>query len=70
MATGATIMSMTLPTVIGMGVVSKSTETMFGERGRRRATTRRATSRVGGRAVHIGRRGGRYILRKGRRVYI
>jgi len=72
MATGATIMSTTLPTVIGMGVVSKTTDTMFGKRGRRRTTTRttRARSQVGSRRVHIGRRGGRYIVKKGRRIYI
>ena len=41
-----TLMTSTLPTVIGMGVVSRSTETMFGKgRGRGRRVTGRATSR-------------------------
>ena len=46
--TGALLMGTTLPTIIGMGVVSKTTETMFGkgERGRARAS-RPGTSTVG-----------------------
>jgi len=69
------LMTTTLPTIIGMGVVSKSTETMFGKNGRRRATTRatrttRAKSQLGSREVHTGRRGGKYIMKKGRRIYI
>ena len=45
---GALIMSTTLPTIVGMGVVSRTTETMFGkgERGRVRAS-RPGTSTVG-----------------------
>jgi len=70
MTTGATIMSTTLPTVIGMGVVSKTTDTMFGKKGRRGAATRRAKSQVGSRRIHIGKRGGRFIMKKGRRIYI
>ena len=69
MATGATIVSTTLPTVIGMGVVSKTTDTMFGRR-RRRATRSSKARRVGGRVVHQGKRGGKYIMKNGRRVYI
>jgi len=65
-------MSTTLPTVIGMGVVSKTTDTMFGKRSRRGSATRttRARSQVGSRRVHIGRRGGKYIMKNGRRIYI
>ena len=46
--TGALLISTTLPTIVGMGVVSKTTETMFGkgERGRVRAS-RPGTSTVG-----------------------
>jgi len=69
------LMTSTLPTIIGMGVVSKTTETMFGKNGRRRTTTRtartaRAKSQVGSGKIHTGRRGGRYIMKKGRRIYI
>jgi len=68
------LMTTTLPTIIGMGVVSKSTDTLFGK-GRRRATTRttrtgRAKSQLGGKAIHTGKRGGKYIMKKGRRIYI
>lgn len=35
------LMTQTLPTIIGMGVVSKTAETMFGKGGKRRATARR-----------------------------
>ena len=67
-------MTQTLPTLVGAHVVSKSTETLFGK-GKRRATTRatrtgRAKSQIGGRKVHTGKRGGKYIMKKGRRVYI
>jgi len=46
--TGALLMGTTLPTIIGMGVVARTTETMFGkgERGRARAA-RPGTSTVG-----------------------
>jgi len=66
------LMTTTLPTIVGMGVVSKTTETMFGKGGRRRATTRttRTKSQLGSRKVHIGKRGGKYIMKKGRRIYI
>ena len=74
MSNGTTLMTTTLPTLVGAHVVSKSTETMFGKGGQR-ATTRstrtgRAKSQVGSRKVHTGKRGGKYIMKKGRRVYI
>lgn len=62
-----TIMTTTLPTVVGMGVVSKTTETMFG-RGRRRAADRRPRKTKF--KIYQGKRGGKYILRKGRKIYI
>lgn len=34
MATGDTLMTSTLPTLVGMGVVSRTTDTMFGRGGR------------------------------------
>jgi len=72
--TGASIVSTTLPTIVGMHVVSKSTETMFGKGGKRRATrttrTTKSKSQVGSRKVYTGKRGGKYIMKKGRRVYI
>lgn len=74
--TGAnTLMTTTLPTIVGAHVVSSATETMFGKNGRRRMSTRTgrtesSKSRVGSRKVYTGKRGGRYIMRKGRRIYI
>jgi len=72
MSNGTTLMTTTLPTIVGAGVVSKTTETMFGK-GKRRAGSRRpvrAKSQLGGRKVHTGKRGGKYLMKKGRRVYI
>ena len=76
MANGATIVSTTLPTIIGMHVVSETTKTMFGKRGRRSQSKVRQkhgnTVMVGNRAykLHRGERGGRYYIRKGRKVYV
>ena len=67
MAGAEVIMTSTLPTVVGMGVVSRSTETMFG-RGRRRASKSRP--RKDKFKIYRGKRGGQYILRKGRKIYI
>jgi len=66
------LMTNTLPTIIGMGVVSQTTQTMFGKNGRQRATTRTAKSGKGKSTFKIyqGKRGGKYIMKKGRRVYI
>jgi len=72
------LMATTLPTIVGMGVVSKTTDTMFGKSRKRRATTRatratrtaRAKSQVSSRKVHTGRQGGKYIMKKGRKIYI
>ncbi len=46
MSNGITLMTTTLPTVVGMGVVSKATSTMF-SRGRGRRKQARATHIVG-----------------------
>ena len=69
MSNGTTLMTTTLPTIVGAHVVSSATETMFGK-GKRRATTRRTKSKLGGRVVHSGKRGGRYVIKNGRRIYI
>ena len=70
MAGADVIMSQTLPTVVSMGVTSRAIDTTMGRQGRRRTATRAAKSKVGNRAVHIGKRGGKYIMKKGRRIYI
>jgi len=75
MSNGATIVSTTLPTIIGMGVVSETTKTMFGKRkpSRGRAQHRQVnTIAVGNRVykLHRGERGGRYYVRKGRKIYV
>ena len=64
--TGALLMSTTLPTIIGMSVVSETTKVLFDKR-----TGKRKTVRVRQRfKVHQGKRGGKYIMKKGRRVYV
>ena len=70
MTTSGVLMTQTLPTLVGAHVVSKSTETLFGKGGKRRTTSRRGKAKVSGRVVHTGQRGGKYIMKKGRRVYI
>ena len=76
MTNGATIVSTTLPTIIGMGVVSETTKTMFGKRGRgsqsRMKQKHSNTVMVGNRVykLHTGDRGGRYYVRKGRKIYV
>lgn len=69
------LMSETLPTLVGMHVVSESTKTMFGKRRPSRGRTqhrRVATIAVGNRVykLHYGERGGRYYVRRGRRIYV
>jgi len=69
------IITQTLPTLVSMGVVSRAVDTTMGRRGAvrrgRRASLR--GKKVKGRPgpkIHKGSRGGRYIMKKGRRVYI
>ena len=57
---GEALLATTLPTVIGMGVVSQTTTTMFGK-GRRGRTTKQKKFKI-----YQGKRGGRYIIRKGK----
>ena len=65
------LMTQTLPTIVGMHVVSESTKTMFSKRGRR-GRGKVEGVRIGNRSyvLHTGQRGGKYIMKKGRRVYI
>ena len=64
--TGALLMSTTLPTLVGAYVVAETTKTLFDKR-----TGKRKTVKVQKRfKVYRGERGGRYIMKKGRRVYI
>lgn len=68
------LMTQTLPTIVGAGVVSRATDTMFGRRGsgssRKKASRAKPKGKAGSLKIHKGPRGGRYILRKGRKVYI
>lgn len=68
--TGTLIMSTTLPTIIGMGVVSETTRIMFDRKtGKKKVVTvRKRTTRSF--KVHQGKRGGKYVMKKGRRIYI
>ena len=64
--TGTLLMSTTLPTVVGMGVVAETTRVMFDRKtGRKKVVRTRRRFKV-----HRGERGGKYIIRKGRKVYI
>jgi len=60
--TGASLLSTTLPTVVGMGVVAQTTQTMFGKKGRKGKQKKFK--------IYQGKRGGRYIIKKGRKIYI
>jgi len=62
------IITSTLPAIVGMGVVSKTAEVALTPRGRRAVAKRRAKGRLP--KIYRGPRGGRYILKRGRKVYI
>ncbi len=70
------LMTQTLPAIVGVHVVSRSTETLFSKRGSRiRSKARQKhgnTVMVGNRVykLHRGERGGRYYVRKGRKIYV
>lgn len=70
------LMTQTLPTLVGMHIASETTKTMFGRRGSRSRSRARQkhgdTIAVGNRVykLHYGDRGGRYYVRKGRRIYV
>lgn len=70
--TGAdTIMTTTLPTVIGAGVVSKTTDTMFSKQGTKKKKGRITMARRKAKGkLHTGPKGGKYRIRKGRKVYV
>ena len=62
------IITSTLPTIVGMGVVSKTAEVALTPRGRRATAKRRAKGRLP--KIYRGPSGGRYIIKRGRRIYI
>ena len=64
---GIAIMTTALPTVVGMGVISKTTSTMFGKERRRTDKHRPRKTKF---KIYQGKRGGRYILKRGRKIYI
>ena len=68
MPNGHAIMAETLPTVIGMATVSRAVDTTMGRRSKRGRKAKRAKDRVV--KIYRGPRGGKYIIRRGRRIYI
>jgi len=62
------IMTQTLPTVISMGVVGRTAEIALTRRGGRAAAKHRTKGKRP--KIHKGPRGGRYIIKRGRKVYI
>ena len=62
------IITNTLPTVVSMGIVGRTAEVALTPRGRRAAAKRRAKGRLP--KIYRGPRGGRYIIKRGRRIYI
>lgn len=74
-----TLMTTTLPTVIGMGVVSETTKTLFGKGKRSRRRDQGSTGQVRSNSIMIGNRtyklrtgnrGGRYYVHKSRKIYV
>ena len=61
------LMSQTFPTFVGIGEVARTAEIALTRRGRPAAAKYKKGKRP---KIHKGPRGGRYIIRKGRRVYI
>lgn len=53
-----------IPTIVGMGVISTTTTTMFGK-GKRKSKTTKSKFKV-----YQGKRGGKYIKKNGRKIYI
>jgi len=66
----STIISHTLPAVVGMGVVAHATDTMFGRRKSKPPKRKKVKAKGRGPKIHKGPRGGKYIIRKGRKVYV
>ncbi len=62
------IITGTVPTLVGMGVVAQVAERALGRRGSKSTPKKGSKGRKP--KIYKGSRGGRYILRKGRRVYI
>jgi len=69
MAGADTIMTSTLPTIIGAGTVTRTTEVMFAKR---RSANKRGRTTMAKRKgkLHTGKRGGKYRIKNGRKVYV
>jgi hypothetical protein len=61
----STMMTHTLPTLVGMGVVARVAEKTLGGRSSRGKSKPKRKPKI-----HKGPRGGKYIIRKGRKVYV
>lgn len=61
------IMTSTLPTIVGMGVTSRAIDTTLGRQSRGKRPRSRKGKTI---KVYRGSRGGEYVMRKGRRIYI
>ena len=68
--TGALLLSTTVPTLVGMSVVSETTKVLFDKRTGKRKTVTVRKRTVRKFKVHQGKRGGKYIIKNGRRVYV
>lgn len=64
----STMITHTLPTLVGMGVVAQVADRTLGRRRPKSTSGKKAKGRK--LKIHKGSRGGSYIMRKGRRVYI
>ena len=64
------IMTTTLPTVAGFGVLAETTRVMFDKRGKRIKGKSKSKSKGKTVKIYRGSRGGEYILRKGRKIYL
>lgn len=62
------IITHTVPTLVGMGVVAQVADRALGRRRSKSTPKKRSKSREP--KIHKGSRGGKYIMRKGRKVYI
>lgn len=62
MSNGTTIMTQTLPTVVGMGVTSKAIDTTMGNRSRTRTTTRKRAAKRTSRAITYHGRTGHPVI--------
>lgn len=66
----STLITGTLPTVVGMGVVGRVAETALGRHRSKPSKGGETKPKSRKPKVYKGSRGGKYIMRKGRRVYV